>query len=351
MAPFVGVQLMFALYKNVAQTITLCKIAPSGTDKNDGTALTWTTVTFTSATMPAGGTGTNPNITPSLLLSDVIPVSSVPRTDNASKKPLLQVRTYFNAAGDGINVPSGIFSGWNTSQYENGMQYAHQIVGGDHVTVIDSQPLVDTGTSWIQPAAIRFLYGVPSVTIAACGDSLTRGQGSAGNSQGFPYMASYYLSSATKVIQQMNFGISGQTHATSMSTAQVVIASYKPAFITLFAWSPNDVATQVLMDTCWSNLLKVIKLCRDSDIRPIVFTSAPCGLTNTTQEALRRAQNARVLGLALAFDVCDVDRILSSAPGASTLNPLYDSGDGLHYNAAGYAAGGAELASIINRYI
>ncbi|MBK4735205.1 SGNH/GDSL hydrolase family protein [Noviherbaspirillum pedocola] len=82
---------------------------------------------------------------------------------------------------------------------------------------------------------------------------------------------------------------------------------------------------------------------RTRGLKVIGGTLAPCALPGTS-EAKRQALNAWVRSSGAFDGVVDFDAALRAPGNPGLLNPLYDSGDGLHPNDAGYGA----MATAVN---
>lgn len=179
--------------------------------------------------------------------------------------------------------------------------------------------------------------------LACVGDSLTRGQGSTANSNGWPILATSYISRTTGIkATAANFGWTGQTHAASMLYAKTVITTFKPDALTIFPWSPNDAAagshTQAIFDADWARTLEIVELCRQNRITTVVCTAGPWNSLTAAEDLRRQAQNMRVRALAGLAVIADIANALENPSDRSKILSAYDSGDGLHYNNTGYAA-------------
>lgn len=337
--PFYAVQLVYANWGGSTITLNAAKVSSSPTHQNDGTALTWANVTFsgaTSGTVPAAVSGSGNDIVPGMLVSDVIPLTSVARTDDITKQPLLQVRTYSSGASSALSIGATDIADFNAAGVITGAQWAARIPAGDLVTTITAFQPLEAGT-WISPATVKFFYSSEGFTVATVGDSLTRGQASSGGASGWPTRLQQLQPIPDTRLNIANFGWSGQTHAASMLMAKQVISVVKPNALSFFAWSPNDgAASDGIMDATWARTLEIIELCRQNGVIPIVCTSGPVNAYTTQQDARVKAQNARVR--ALPNIVFDFASVLEDPTDTSNILTAYDSGDGLHYNNAGYQA-------------
>lgn len=338
---FYAVQLIYGNWSGSTYDVTTARVSPTPTHQDLGSTTTWTNVTFPSATCPAGS-GSGNDIVPGMMASNVIPVVSVARTDDTTKKPLLQCRSYYAGAASAGQVGASDFANFNASAAANGYQYASRSPAGDQTaTFTASQNPVEAGT-WVAPMAVKFFYNVRTVMLASVGDSLTKGHLSTGSATGWPIRAAAALSNANLRVTDGNFGWTGQTHAASMAIAKQVISVVRPDVLTFCAWSPNDAAagsqTQAIFDAGWSRTLEILELCRQNNIIPVVVTSGAWNSLSAAENTRRLAQNARVRGLASMAVIVDAASVIDNPANSNQILPAYDIGDGLHYNDAGYAA-------------
>jgi hypothetical protein len=336
-APFFAVQPIYANWSASAYAVTAAKVAASPTHLNNGLSLTFSSVTFPSSnSVPAALSGSGNDIVPGLLAANVIPLTSLSRTDTPANKPLIQHRIY---SADAQSAISGIdMASYNANS--GGRQYGQRVTSGDQVSTITDQAPVESATGWVQPAVLRFFYSVPCVTIGVVGDSLDRGQGSTGNVLGWPQRACASLTTDLGVYQCMNFAWSGQTHTATANMAKQVISTVKPDVLCIASWSPNDTAaTQAIMDRCWAETLEIIELCRRNGIKCVVRTCGPVNAYSAADDARIKAQNARTRLLSGAgVAVLDHAAVLEDPANPRQILATYDSGDGVHYSNAGYSA-------------
>ncbi len=348
---FVGAQLFYENQSGSAYTITKARAASTATHQDIASTATWYDATFAgsaSGTVAATPSGAGSDIQGSFLLSDYLPVLSVPRTDDTTKTPLLQVRSYFAAAANGLSVGAGDIAAWNAGIAAYGRQYAARAPAGDvTATFTASQQPLEAGT-WIVPASVLFHYASSVRTILVCGDSLSKGHLTTGGATSWPAIASGMLRQAGKRYAAHNLAWTGQTLAASITRSKLAIAALKPDYAAFFAWSPNDAAagstTQATFDAGYSRALEHVSWCRRNGVEPILCTSGPWQALNAGQNTIRRANNTRILSLRSAgIRVFDFASVLEDPSNNAQILPAYSQGDGLHYNDAGHAA----MASLV----
>lgn len=334
----VAVQPIYLNWGATTYAVTAAKIAAVPTHLHNGLGVPVVTVTFVDVgtnVVPVAKGGTGNNIVPGMLPGDVIPIVGVARTDTPANKPLVQHRIY---SADAQSAISGAdFTAYNAAS--GGRQWAHKApTAGDLVTVWAANAPNESSAGWVQPAVLRLYYNVPTVTIAVCGDSLQRGQGSTANSLGWVQRVCNSLTTAAKVVQPMIMAWSGQIHTASYRIAKECIKNIKPARIVIAAWSPNGGPTQAAFDTSWAETLEVIEFGRQNGVIVDVVTSGPVNSYSAAEDARIKAQNARVRALTrIPGIVIDAASVIENPANPAQIRPEHDV-DGTHYTNAGYAA-------------
>ena len=352
---FIGVQLGFLNVGTATYTVSGCKVAATATDGNGGQALTWVDATFdggvssssTPKVIPAGS-GTSANAVPGgFVATDVIPISSIDRTDIVGNPNLLQVRTYISTASTLISISGGAMASYRAA---TGLEYGATLLAADQVTNPATNAMVPTSAgTWICPSVVKFYYEAPTINVASIGDSLVRGQGSTSGHNSGEEIACRQLSSASKVYALTNYGVSGQQLAASFATAQAVLASdtFKPQVMVWKAFSPNDAYNQANFDAAYLYLLRLMDLCNQKGVKLIVRNAQRWNQTvpvTLTIEAFN-TRIAKLSGLAINDDY----GILSAgAPDSVKNNSTYtvSAGD-QHLSDLGYAAIAASLKKLI----
>jgi hypothetical protein len=350
LAPFAAFR---PIYVNFAasQTITQAKYALPPTTLHNGVALTWTNATFSGSNSgtQAAGSGSGQNVVPSILVGDWIFAPSVARTDDAAKNPLVQFRTHYTGASSQQSIFSNAMGDLATAE---GLEYATNVSAGDLVTSPGSWAPARNNT-WMCPVGVDFLYGIPTRVIADVGDSLMRGQESSTTSNGWRTVsqrAATLKRASTAIWQAASFAVTGQNTAASYLTALEVVTQLRPTYLCVRAWSPNDgTPTQALMDAAWARALAIVEHCRRNNVVPVLCTSGPVNAYTAPQDALLKAQNARVMGMAGFAVVSDEGAAVEDPADRSNILPAYDSGDGVHYVSAAYDAMAAVRAAALAR--
>lgn len=368
--PFVGVRLVFENYDTAAPMAVnraIVSVTPtvgigSGSEAGlwgygpGGNKLTWTEVTFNggsaTGTVPQAAAGlglpVNGSIRPGYLISDFIPIASVPRADN-SELPFLRTRVHLNDNTFPLNL--------DNTPVRNLDIIANAPLTGGHMLLLATanETAVNLHSratapgpfgAPIEPVGVIYYTSTPTRTIAAFGDSLT--QGGTFNTFGWPerFNAKYGKGPglAFSVAQR---GVGGSRLENSLANCRNYCNVNKPHYVTFFAWSPNNTPpTQAIMDSLWARVLQTIDHVQQLGITPVVLTSSPVNTFNATEAALWRAQNARVMALPASVVKIDSGRDLTE-PGtydgnAPKLALKYGSNDGVtyldgvHYNNAGY---------------
>ena len=355
LSSFTGVKLIYANYDNVnALPITKFKVTASpshgygvGGPNGNNAAHNWIQgyfngaegVTVPVATLAASGAN-NLNI-PSFVTSDLIKVTSIPRTDSFNgvpwTRPLLRARSLLTPVGQVKLSTANSLVEWNdraNAALNYGLVSAVGKNAGDFVTTTtDTNSVFDIFGGESLPFAYQFFYESKNITVACVGDSITQGSTSIAGVFGFPQQAHSKLQTKVSNLYGnfMNFGASGQQHRDSMSVARSIVLGIKPDYLTMFAQSPNGsgagTATQAAMNTQWIDTLAIIELCKQNNVTPIVITS-PVFSGHTP--ALLKSMNERVKAIEGYAIVVDAYAVFSPN------DTLLYSSDGTHLSTEGY---------------
>ena len=350
------VRLLFVNSMTVANTIRQCKVAAAPNALNNGTALTWVPVTFNDAgastlppsasgstatlTIPAATSGAHPNAVPSMLWSDWIPVSSIPRNDGG-EFPILQTRTLLNTGDIAVSL-NGANEAGTLNQDGTGLIYRGNFSAGDLVTTTSGVITPSNTNGWFAVAGVQFMYRNFGLSVATVGDSITQGQGSVTSSYGhisWGHMAvSQLIDSGLGPITYANWGYSGQNRSTSIDTARKVIAQDAPSMISFFPYSPNDGYTDVNVAAGWARTMAFVQECWSKGVVPMVCTIIPSVGLAAAADAVRIDINNRVRALsASGAVVVDFDAVITDGASPARIKAALSS-DGLHPNLDGHKA-------------
>jgi len=366
-APFEAVKLIFVSYSS-SYNIGGCTVSPTAVLGSNGTSDTWTAATFSTGkvgdlpptyagttatfTVPAP-TGSGDNLIPGWAASDWISVSSIARTDGGTL-PLLAVRCWMTSGTQFDN--QGGMSAFNALSTQNGRVWWTGVISdgtGAYVSAPASNAFAPSaGGQWVAPIAVQFAYtNVTGLSLVTVGDSLTRGQSTGTRSTILTPYAQYAvnaLSTTSRPITLSNMGWSGQSHDASYRNTLWAINNLQPDVILFSVNSVNDGTTDFSANRAWNHALAAITQAKANGIIPIIVTEPPSSGWNSTTDAYRVAVNNKVRALAGAgVYVLDADSIVTTGANPGRLQAGYDSGDGLHPNAAGYAAIGTALQTIL----
>lgn len=344
LGPFYGVRLGICNRHTSDVTLAGARVATPAVDLANANTLTWSEyVTWGGSSTPtflaAAASATPADAIPVIGVSDVLMRPSVARTDDPTKRPLLQTVVGFATAGSAQACGNTAFAEILAA---SGLQFASRIQTSDMSAAPGSTSSTPSAAgTFVSPNFVEFLYSVPSRTIADCGDSRTRGQNSASVTVGYntPVARMCWMrngvSSAPPVIwSPLSFGVSGQKHAASYATGKQIAAVIRPDWLVADVYSANDVpVTQASIDQAWAEVADLASVCDQYGVRLAVRTAPPFGRSEA-EDAFRLTINARLLSSGLfAVDVATP----MQTPGAPrTLLAAYNSGDDIHPNQAGY---------------
>ena len=366
-APFEAVKLIFVSYSS-SYNIGGCTVSATAVLGSTGTSDTWTPATFSTGkvgdlpptyasttatfTVPAP-TGSGDNLIPGWAASDWISVSSISRTDGGTL-PLLAVRCWMTSSTQFDNQAG--MAAFNALSTQNGRVWWTGVISdstGVYVSAPASHAFAPSaGGQWVAPIAVQFAYtNVTGLSLVTVGDSLIRGQSTSTRSTILTPYAQYAvnaLSTTSRPITLSNMGWSGQSHDASYRNTLWAINNLQPDVILFSVNSVNDGTTDFSANGAWNHALATITQAKANGIIPIIVTQLPSSGWNSTTDTYRVAVNNKVRALAGAgVYVLDADSIVTTGTNPGRLQAGYDSGDGEHPNAAGDAAIGTALQTIL----
>jgi lysophospholipase L1-like esterase len=247
------------------------------------------------------------------------------------------------------------------------------VVAGDHLA--DSQLTGATGVDhWYQIAAIEVLATPQTGAIAALGDSITDGRGSTtnGNDRWTNILAAALQATpADKNRAVLNAGIGGNCVLTTC-LGPSALARFdrdvlaQPGVDTVLVYEGvNDLGglTREHPATLDEHAALVTRLIQGFEqmaskakahgIKPAIATILPYSGNayyhpDAANEVDRAAVNGWIRSQKVFDTVIDFDAAMRDPSHPEKLNPAYDTGDGLHANAAGYQVMGALAAKSIS---
>jgi acyl-CoA thioesterase I len=164
----------------------------------------------------------------------------------------------------------------------------------------------------------------------AFGDSITHGYG---GTISYPqYLAG--LMPGTTII---NKGVNGDTTGKMLGRIKTDVINNHPQYVIVLG-GVNDINLYLQPGTISGILQSIYRQALQNDITPVLCTVMPDSSYPTAKKNSIVALNALITSYATSNNLPLVDLYTAmqdpSVPG--NLNPLYDSGDGLHPNNAGY---------------
>ncbi len=333
-------------------TVGPVAIAPSASATTVNPTGSWVNVTFNGAstvTVPASSDGAIGEE----VYSDWMSCQSISRSDGGTR-PIIYMRAY-KASGAGSGEPgiAGFGSGWRniTGDPYTGNRFVRTSSAvGDFVTSNQSSFTDDTGAYPSIIGEFEYLAASRILTVAAVGDSITRGDNSYYNSLSWGFLACADLSTTDKPIQFENLGFSGQTTTQYLAQFTKRIAEGDIPHIAFYApGSPNDgLPTTAIINTQKFNLAKFLLLCDQFQIFPVLWTVIPRGYTGSNETA-RTAFNTELLNLKnRGIAVVDFDAVMRDPIDPTINNPALRA-DGIHPSGAGHVAIATAVKKVIKQ--
>ena len=364
---FYAARFVYANYDTAASlAIGLAKCAPAATNLNNGSALSWVNITFnngsTSGTIPQATNysgGASDETIPGVLISDLIDVSYIARSDGGAKY-LLQTRSYFALASTQAKLFQTTYLGYMSGLHAD-LQYGFGVYNGDAVTAPAVSKTPTATGQIINPVGVIF-YGADGVrSILNIGDSLTRGTYSSDvtginefDHNGWALLSARSLTDAGTVTVCNNWALPGQMHENSMRTARQLVPTFKPDAVTLFPYSPNNGdPTQAKVTKCWADFVDSVRVCKANGSIVVGMTSPAFQATTVPGDVFRVAINDQLRALAATGQIllCDADELLTDyGQSPPAIKAEYDY-DGTHFNDDGHAALAALLATTLTGII
>lgn len=351
-APYFAVRVIIRNAETTGYTLDGAAVSASSTPYTSGTTVNanptggaWAGVTWNGATsiaIPARLAANRPSIT----YSDWIYISSVARSDGGSyAQPYIYLRAY-NATGpkSGLqgstgNPNAGGRSAWGVASAINrGRLHITSAASGDFVSTNQAGMTDDSGIFSSFIYEFECMHSVPAMPVMAIGDSIMQGDGASIVGAGYTFRACADLSTVTKPVICQNYGFSNMTTDNFVSRLQdALTAGMRPSVLVFALWSPNDGSpTQALIDRAWANGMRILTLCRQYGIVPVMVGPTPRGYSGAN-ETFRQTLLTRFRAFVPANGpLCklDADGILVSAAGGSAISVTFSS-DSIHPNDAG----------------
>ena len=259
------------------------------------------------------------------------------------------------AAGDDLAISFHVGTDAPLDQHGNAVAINYISASGDFTEETSGASYTSTSTSWMGLVGVDVQREGRAGTFVALGDSITDGGNPPDTNNRWPdYFATRLAAEgidkgvlnagigANQVTRDTNF--LGMSQAAVTRFARDVLARPSVDSLVLFEGT-NDLNGGVLADEVYAGLRDMSQRARALGIHVIAGTVTPRGKdplwgANPALEEQRQILNASIrAGIGTDFDaLADFDTALASPGAPDVMNPLFDSGDGLHPNALGYQA-------------
>lgn len=342
--PFVAVRLVIRNVEAAGYTLDGAAVAASDGIVSLTPTGSWANVTFAgsgSVAVPARLAAGRP----STVLSDWIPLQSIPRADGSSL-PALHFRAYiatgpFSVSGANTILGDALPSN-NIAQFSGRFVSSAFKSGGNFATTNQAGFTSPTLTNLSPCLEVEFLTLGDVMTVAGLGDSIMFGVGGVAPLAGAGAQACALMSSVQKPVFWMNASVPATTTAQFLQRLiDMLAAGARPHALIYAAFSPNDGTPDASnIAAARARLAIVLQLCDQNGIVPIITTGCPntAAAWDATADNFRKAYNAEILALqGNGVIVADWDAVLTDgatparyAVGMTT--------DGTHPNADGHAA-------------
>lgn len=202
-------------------------------------------------------------------------------------------------------------------------------------------------SSWYFLAGVEVETSLPAAAVVALGDSITNGAWSSGNeNRRWTDVLARRLLANGQSLAVLNQGIGGNTlvvagqSPTGRQRFERDVLEQPGAEFAVVLLGINDIRKGVSVDNLIAGHRTLIAQARDRGIKILGATLTPFGNGNDWQETQRTALNRWIRNSGEFDGVIDFDAALRDPENPRRLKPIYDSGDSLHPNDAGYEAMG-----------
>lgn len=326
----------------------------------------WTSVTFDSAGAdssfpPASYPRTAASLSltgsdvtnPVLGFSDWIKIRSEARTDGGSL-PLLYIRTYFDSTNTATRIcGSAPVAAWDASAVGKDRIWASWS-GGNDSTTSDYTSAPPTRGAYSPVVGVRFLTrSQQGVTVMFGGDSITQGTTSSQELRSWGFLACVQATADLGMpISHVNAGWASQSSLSFYNRVVRGLDYFKPQILFFAPWTPNDVNTLAAAYDSWLRAMQIAEICRQKDIRPVLWTPIPSGLpTDVATEAPRQWVCSQVRSWEKQGNIiADIDAVVRDGNTPAHLIPSYTT-DNLHLLNSGCEAVAPVVAAAIAKHI
>lgn len=361
---FTAVRLGFLNPDAAAYTLGPVKVAAASAQGNNGTGLTWVSVTFDSsataklgdspvlktgsvltASVP-GATGASATLVHGVLYSDWITLPSIPQS-NGARRTILQVRSYVAAAHSHVNTPSatvGVSYNSVTARPIKGLT-----LPGDLVTTTTTA-MVPAGLEWPAVNIFQFAHKKPCKNIAVFGDSIDQGHGSAGADgrayRNYTDVACEILTNTTNTIwNSVSYALGGQTTEQTYLWAEQIIPNSGFDYAIFSPYSPNN-GDPTSAEVTAKYVIAFVALCKKNNVIPIIRAAIPRSTFDSVEEGYRVAFNLMASKLGSGVLVFDAASIVGDTAYPQRIKTTHNL-DGTHINLTAYDDLGRNLALML----
>jgi lysophospholipase L1-like esterase len=245
--------------------------------------------------------------------------------------------------------------------------YVADPLGGDQTGNVDGTAYTGTTTSWFWVATLDVVAPALTGTVVCFGDSITDGNGSTVDGHNrWPDVLRDRLAAlpASQSKSVVNEGISGNqitfypglnppTSPTALDRMERDVLSRAGVTHVIFFEGSNDLARGASFDQITAGLTEVYQRARAAGLRIVGVTVIPRhnAAWLPAYNPVRHAVNEWIRSNPDLDAVLDFDELLKDPADPDHINPLYDSGDHIHPNPAGYALMGNSIDLTIFRNI
>lgn len=217
----------------------------------------------------------------SLVMSDLVPLASIPRTDIPGARPLIRILIEV-PAGAKISRPANSTFNWGNTDSPRSMRASKQAVAAVGNPALYNNAI--SNPSGILIPVVQYVTYKAGSQVLIDGDSTMEGTNSYPNCLGAVQKACYDLSTPAKPIEYFNAALHGQQPGLYSLRINDLVDVVKPQLVAYSPYSINGVSaggmTGYQKGEVYKNLTRVVDTLRNSATKPqlLLMPGLPCNV-------------------------------------------------------------------------
>jgi len=295
---------------NVSKTVPIINGTQYNTLAAAGTQNGWIPVTWSGASSTSIAAGSLAR--PTLILSDWISLSSIPRTDGKTL-PIVMARSYINnrtcASFQFTTAAQADLFNDSLAPYEFASVAQASVDGVSNPSAMTTAWTAGANTTTVRIYGLVFRMRGSADLVLFVGDSIIKGLGAGGDattnnalnsSGGWTMKAGVALANVDKPVGFINAGIGGQTTTQYLQRAKDFMALIRPTVVVYPPYTPNDTpSTDAVNSAEFSRAFDLYDTAYSLGVVPVLIAPVPYAGAGT--EARRQSFIAKMSAIRGAF--------------------------------------------------